>query len=183
MQDEIPRAISGALKVRLAPRTQTVNIEAWQHYLKGRYHYLRYTPDGLAKAKKSFEQARAVDPNFVLAYTGLASYYYSLAALGMRPAGEVAPLSKSAAEKALAIEPANSEAHSVRAVLARNVRVRLDGCGSASPPGHGSRAPFRPWCDSATACITCSLWGESLRQSSKPGWRSRAIRCPCLLTP
>jgi TolB-like protein len=44
IQDDIGQAISEALKVRLAPRTQAVNIEAWQNYLKRRYHLSRAIP-------------------------------------------------------------------------------------------------------------------------------------------
>ena len=118
IQDEIGQAISEALKVRLAPRAQTVNIEAYQNYLKGQYYRVRFTPESLAKAKEFFEQALAIDPNYAPAYSGLAVYYYVLAVLGIKPAGDVAPLAKSAAEKALAIDPANSEAHSVLAIIA-----------------------------------------------------------------
>ncbi|HXP87830.1 MAG TPA: protein kinase [Bryobacteraceae bacterium] len=118
IQDEISQAISEALQVHLAPRVRTVNVEAYQLYLKGQYHRWRLTPESLAKAKECFEQALAIDQNYAPAYSGLASYYYGLAALGWKPAGEVAPLAKSAAEKALAINPANNEAHSVLAVLA-----------------------------------------------------------------
>ena len=118
IQDEIGQAISEALKVRLAPRAQTVNIEAYQNYLKGQYYLQRLTPESLAKAKECFEQALAIDPNYAPAYSGLAEYYYVLAALGIKPTGDVAPLAKSAAEKALAIDPANSEAHSVLATMA-----------------------------------------------------------------
>jgi len=118
IQDEIGQAISEALQVRLAPRTQTVNIEAYQNYLKGQYYRVRFTPDSLAKAKECFEQALAIDPNYASAYSGLAAYYYIFAALGMKSTGDVAPLAKSAAEKALAIDPANSEAHSVLGTMA-----------------------------------------------------------------
>ncbi len=118
IQDEIGQAISEALKVRLAPRAQTVNIEAYQNYLKGQYYRARYTPESLAKVKECFEQALALDPNYAPAYSGLADYYHLLAVLGVKPTGDVAPLAKSAAEKALAIDPANSEAHSVLACLA-----------------------------------------------------------------
>jgi TolB-like protein len=103
IQDEIGQAISEALKLHLAPRAQTtVNIEAWQCWLKGQYHVLRFTPESLTKAKECFEQALAIDPNYTLAYSGLARYYYTLATLGIMPAREAAPLAKSAAEKALA---------------------------------------------------------------------------------
>jgi serine/threonine-protein kinase len=118
IQDEIGQAISEALKLRLVPRAKMVNIDAYHNYLKGQYHFLRCTPESLAKAKKLFEQALAIDPNYAAAYSGLAVYYYTLATFGIEPAGKVAPSVKSAAEKALAIDPANSEAHSVLASIA-----------------------------------------------------------------
>jgi serine/threonine-protein kinase len=113
IQDEIGQAISQALQLRLAPRTRAANLEAYQLYLMGQYHYQRNTPEGLAKAKESFEQALAIDPNYAPAHSGLAAYYYTLAAFLIEPLAEVAPLAKSAAQKALAIDPANAEAHSV----------------------------------------------------------------------
>src|SRR5204862_845382 len=71
IQDEIGQAISEALKLRLAPRAKTVNIDAYQNYLKGQYYFLRFTPESLAKAKEFFEQALAIDPIYAAAYTGL----------------------------------------------------------------------------------------------------------------
>src|SRR6266851_2968063 len=98
IQDEIAQAISEALKVRLAPRAQIVNLEAYQNYLKGQYYRVRLTAESLAKSKEYFEQALAIDPNYASAYSGLATYYNSLAALSLKSTGEVAPLAKSAAE-------------------------------------------------------------------------------------
>ena len=121
IQDEISQAISEALKVRLAPRAQVVNIEAYQNYLKGQYYLQRFTPESLAKAKECFELALAIDPNYAPAYSGLAEYYYALAALSIKPMLDMAPLARSAAEKALAIDPANREAHGILAVLAAMV--------------------------------------------------------------
>ena len=118
IQDEIGQAISEALKVRLAPRARTVNVEAYQNYLKGIYYLLSPAPENVAKAKGCFEQASAIDPNYAPAYSGLALYYFLLAWAGMKPVGDVVPLVKSAAEKALAIDPANSEAHSMLATVA-----------------------------------------------------------------
>jgi Tfp pilus assembly protein PilF len=94
-----------------------VTIEAYQNYLKGQYHYLRLAPESLVKAKEFFEHALAIDPNYAPAYGGLAECYFYLAALGIKPVGDMAPLAKSAAEKALAIDPANSVAHSVLAAM------------------------------------------------------------------
>jgi serine/threonine-protein kinase len=118
IQDEIGHAISEALNLRLAPRAQTVNIEAYQNYLKGQYYRQRLTPETAAKAKECFNQALAIDPNYAAAHSGLASYYHSLAVLSTKPSCEIASLAKSAAGKALAIDPANSEAHSVLATMA-----------------------------------------------------------------
>jgi tetratricopeptide (TPR) repeat protein len=118
IQDEIGQAISEALKVRLAPRTQAVNVEAYQHYLKGQYYRLRLTPESAVKAKECFEHALAIDSNYAPAHSGLAGYYHSLAVLSTQPSGDIASLAKSAAEKALAIDPANSEAHGVLAAMA-----------------------------------------------------------------
>ncbi len=118
IQDEIGQSISEALKVRLAPRARTVNIEAYQNYLKGQYYRLRYTAESLAKAKEFFERALAIDPNYASAYSGLAGYYNVLASLGMKSVSDVAPLAKSAAKRALAIDHDDSEAHSVLASVA-----------------------------------------------------------------
>jgi TolB-like protein/Tfp pilus assembly protein PilF len=118
IQDEIGQAISEALKVRLAFRTPRVKIEAYQNYLKGQYHYLRLTPESLARANEFFERSLAIDPNYAPAYSGLAESYFYLAGLGINPVGEMAPMAKAAAEKALAIDPANDVAHSVLGAMA-----------------------------------------------------------------
>jgi serine/threonine-protein kinase len=119
IQDDISKAIANALKVKLAaPRRRTTNIEAFQSYLKGLYWYQRYTPESLAKAKESFEQALGHDPSYAPAYAGLAVFYYGLGALSINPMIDMAPLAKSAAEKSLAIDPTLSEAHGVLGLIA-----------------------------------------------------------------
>jgi serine/threonine-protein kinase len=117
IQDEIGQAISESLQLRLAPRTQVVNIEAWQHCLKGEYWRLRYTPDSLAKSKEHFERALALEPNYAHAYNGLALYYYTLVILGLLNVSESAPLAQTAARKALALDPTNRESHNIMAVM------------------------------------------------------------------
>jgi Tfp pilus assembly protein PilF len=114
IQDDISQAIANALKVKFAgPQPRAKNIEAFQNYLKGLYWYQRYNPESLAKAKESFEKALEHDPGYAPAYAGLAVFYYGLGALSIKRMIEMAPLAKSAAEKALAIDPTLSEAHSV----------------------------------------------------------------------
>ena len=88
---------------------------------KGLYWYQRYNQENLAKAKESFEQALGHDPGYAPAHAGLAVFYYGLGATGIKRMIDMAPLAKSAAEKALAIDQTLSEAHSVLGLLAGSV--------------------------------------------------------------
>jgi serine/threonine protein kinase/Tfp pilus assembly protein PilF len=118
IQDEIAQAISEALKVRLAPHARAVNVEAYQNYLKGQYHGLQFAPESLAKGKDFYQQALAIDPNYAPAYSGLALYYYLQGLFGLKPVGEMVAFARSAGEKALAIDPADSIALSVLGSIA-----------------------------------------------------------------
>lgn len=114
IQDDISQAIASALKVKLArQRGRTENIEAYQSYLKGIYWYQRYNPESLAKAKAAFERALELDPAYAPAYAGLAVFYYGLGALSIKRMIDMAPLAKSASQRALEIDSTLSEAHSV----------------------------------------------------------------------
>jgi eukaryotic-like serine/threonine-protein kinase len=118
IQDDISQSIANALKVKFAtPQRRTANVDAFQSYLKGLYWYQRYNPESLAKAKQAFEQALEHDPGYAPAYAGLAVFYYGLGALSIKRMIEMAPLARSAAQKALAIDPTLSEAHSVLALV------------------------------------------------------------------
>jgi eukaryotic-like serine/threonine-protein kinase len=122
IQDDISQAIAEALKVKFdGTQSRVRNIEAFQNYLKGLYFYQRYNRENLAKAKESFEQALVQDPGYAPAHAGLAVFYYGLGALSIERMIEMAPLAKAAAQKALAIDPALSEAHSVLGLLAGSV--------------------------------------------------------------
>jgi eukaryotic-like serine/threonine-protein kinase len=119
IQDDISHAIANALKVKFAgPQHRAANIDAFQNYLKGLYWYQRYNQEALTKAKEAFEQALGHDPSYAPAYAGLAVFYYGLGALSIKRMIEMAPLAKSAAGKALAIDPTLSEAHSVLGLVA-----------------------------------------------------------------
>jgi serine/threonine-protein kinase len=118
IQDDISMAIANALKVKFAaPQRRFVNIEAFQNYLKGLYWYQRYTQESLTKAKGAFEQALVDDPGYAPAYAGLAVFYFGLGALSIKPMIEMAPLAKSSAQKALAIDETLSEAQSVMGLV------------------------------------------------------------------
>jgi serine/threonine protein kinase/tetratricopeptide (TPR) repeat protein len=109
--DNLKMNLSGAQKSRLTQRS-TQNSEAYQLYLQGRFYWNRRTAGGVNKALDYFQQAIDKDPNFALAYSGLADSYFSLArnsaALSPKEAGAKA---RQAAEKAVEIDPLLAEAH------------------------------------------------------------------------
>src|SRR5262249_46490769 len=119
VQDDISQSIANALKVKLAiSGARRGNIDAYHSCLKGLHHHQRYTPEGMEKAKEFFDQALVHDPSYAPAYAGLAGYYYAFAGLNIRPMTEMAPPARAAAEKALAIDRALPDAHSVLGVVA-----------------------------------------------------------------
>ena len=122
IQDEICQAIVDKLRLELAPgrplvKRYTENVEAYNLYLKGRYHLYRWTPEGSAKSKEYYEQAIAVDPNYALAWHGLASFYFSLGFLGVMPPKAANAQSSQATLKALELDDMLAEAHAMMAVL------------------------------------------------------------------
>jgi serine/threonine-protein kinase len=94
-------------------KTYTANPEAYQLYLKGRFHILKNTPPDTLRAIPYFEKAIDIDPRYALAYVGLADAYRGLA-LGseMRPS-EYFPKGKTAAQRALEIDGNLAEAHAI----------------------------------------------------------------------
>jgi adenylate cyclase len=117
-QRDIAASIADKLQLRLSGndssginKQYTTNNEAYQLYLQGRYFWNKRSSDNLKKAAELFKAATLKDPNFALAYAGLAdcyvvSYYY----VGERPR-EMMPLAKTYAAKAIEYDPALAEPH------------------------------------------------------------------------
>jgi tetratricopeptide (TPR) repeat protein len=99
----------------------TKNTEAHQLYLKGRFYWNKRTEAAFVKGIEFFEQAIQSDPNYALAYTGLADSYMLLgsAAFEVQRPKETMPRAKRAAEKALKIDDSLAEAHTTRAQITR----------------------------------------------------------------
>ena len=117
MQEEIARQISDNLRMRLTgeektrlAKPPTENPAAFQLYMKGRY-YWNQRGKGLLRAAEYFEQARAADPRYALAYVGLADSYTLLAFYGFQPAREAYPKATAAVTRALELDPSLGEAH------------------------------------------------------------------------
>ncbi|MGE5213498.1 MAG: TPR end-of-group domain-containing protein [Nitrospirota bacterium] len=119
LQSELAAAIAGEIKVQLTPSEQvrltsapSVNPEAYDAYLKGRYFFNRPSDENLKKAITQFEEAVRLDPNFAPAYSGLSdAYLWAAFNEGVITAAEGNAKAKDAAEKALALNPASAEAH------------------------------------------------------------------------
>jgi len=117
IQDDITRAIMAALELHLAGngshspvKLQTSNAEAYELYLKGRF-YWNQRGIGLKKALHYFELALLEDPDYALAFSGLADAYSLLSWYGYLPPLEVIPKSIAAAKRALQLNPQLAEAH------------------------------------------------------------------------
>ena len=118
VQQEISREISERLRTKLSGQEQkqltrrdTSNPEAYGFYLKGRYYWNKRTADNLRKAMEQFQQAADKDPNYALAYVGLADCYSLLELYAGTPARETLPKTKAFAERALQLDDSLAEAH------------------------------------------------------------------------
>jgi len=118
LQSEITRAIADEIRVKLAPQEQarlatvpSVRPEAYEDYLRGRYHWNRRTGESLQKAVELFQRAIQQDANFAAAYVGLADSYIILAGHELLSSRDALRKAKAALEKALEIDPGMSEAH------------------------------------------------------------------------
>jgi TolB-like protein/Flp pilus assembly protein TadD len=120
---EVGAAIAAHVQLELTPegerqlRSQRpVNREAYDHYLRGRYHWARLTPSELLKAAEYFRKATQCDPEYALAYSGLADTL-SAALTSEIPPNDVFPEAKAAITRALALDPESAEAHNADATI------------------------------------------------------------------
>jgi eukaryotic-like serine/threonine-protein kinase len=125
IQDEISQTIAEKLRVRLAGgmplvKRHTENIEAYNLYLMGRYHFSKYTPESGAKSKVYFEKAIEIDPNYALAWFGLAHFYHYLGGSGSLSQKTANLQCRQATLKALELDESLSQAHAMLAVLWAN---------------------------------------------------------------
>ena len=120
VQEEIARAIVGALRVRLGARGEherlvaraTSDLAAYELYVKGRYVFeTRSGRDGILRAVGYFEQAIARDPAYAQAHSGLADAYTRLAVFGYAPPRETYAKAMASARRALALDSTLAEAH------------------------------------------------------------------------
>ena len=115
VEDTISGKVAEALKLRLAPTAvrQTQNVEAYRLYLQGRLFQFKSTPQELRQAISYYQEALEIDPNYALAYAGIADAYRMLPITSDVAAAEAFPKSKEAALKALQLDDRSSQSHVV----------------------------------------------------------------------
>jgi adenylate cyclase len=117
VQDEIAGSVvrslcDALLSATLPTRSAALNSEAYQLYLRGHFHWNRRSPEEFRKAIAFFQQAIAVEPDYALAFTGLANCYSLLPIYDrLSRATETMPQARTAILKALAIDDGLAEAH------------------------------------------------------------------------
>ncbi len=118
LQSEIAKDVSTKLKSKLSgadeakvTKASTADPEAYQAYLKGRYYWNRRTAENIKKAIEQFKAATDRDPNYALAYAGLADCYGLLNQYAGTPTREAVPQAKAFAERAIAIDDQLAEPH------------------------------------------------------------------------
>jgi TolB-like protein/DNA-binding winged helix-turn-helix (wHTH) protein/Flp pilus assembly protein TadD len=123
LQSDMARAITEQVRAQLTPElnaqfntSRSVDPEAYDSYLRGRYHIYNESftdPKSLNQAKDSFEEAIRRDPNFSRAYSGLAETYICLALFGQGQisTAEAFSLARKAVARALELDPNNGEAY------------------------------------------------------------------------
>ena len=118
VQKEIARNVSEKLRLKLTgadqtqlAKTDTESGEAYEAYLKGRYHWNKRTDEGFKQATNFFQEAIVKDPNYALAYTGLADCYTLRSDYGFLAPKEGYALAKGAVTLALKYDDSLAEAH------------------------------------------------------------------------
>ena len=117
LQQELPQDITNSLSSRLTSaekkidaRRYTDDAEAYQNYLKGRYFWNKRTEAGLQKGIEYFQKAVERDPSYAPAYAGLADSYIIQANWRFAPAAEAYEKARTAALRALELDPELAEA-------------------------------------------------------------------------
>lgn len=123
MQSQVTQAIANQIRVRTTLQEQShlhsvrpVNPQALDAYLKGRYFWNKFTPDGVLKSVEYFNLSVQNDPNYAPAYAGLADAHIVFGNLFGRPTQEF-PKAREAAMKALDLDESLVEAHAAMAAI------------------------------------------------------------------
>ena len=170
LQSHVASAIVNEIRVKLTPEDQVrlatthqVSTQSYENYLKGRYYWNKRSQEGLTKAIDYFQLAIEQDPNYALAYAGLADCYSIIGSVivGTVPALEVAPKARAAALKSLELDNTLAEAQTSLAT----VRFNYDWDWNAAASGFRRAVELNP--NYATAYQRNSLYLMSMGRTSE----------------
>ena len=170
LQSHVASAIVNEIRINLTPEEQkrlatprVVNAQAYEDYLKGRYYWNKRSEEGLVKAVDYYQLAAEKDPQYALAYAGLADCYDLLGTtiIGAMPATEAAPKARAAALKALAIDPSLVDAE----ITLASIRLNYDWDWHAAENGFKHTIELNP--DQATAHQRYSLYLSAMGRSTE----------------
>ncbi|MHC4696686.1 MAG: protein kinase domain-containing protein [Planctomycetota bacterium] len=127
LQSEVARAIAHEIKIKLTSQEQArlasagqVIPEAHEAYMKARFYWNKRTRAAMTTGLEYFQQAVALDPEYALAYAGIADSYVVLGGWNILKPHDVYPKAKAAATRALEIDDTLAEAHAALAVIRRD---------------------------------------------------------------
>ncbi len=170
IQAEIAADVAAQLKITLlgaAPTLEATDLAAYALYLQARHLGRQGTAEGLERSMALYQQALAIDPDYAAAWAGLARDYYTQAGTELHPIDEGYQLARD--ERALALDPTNSDIIANAAILARSLG-RLDEAialqeyavvrDPVNPIGHARLGVFYRWAgrlDEAIASLRTTL--------------------------
>jgi tetratricopeptide (TPR) repeat protein len=118
LQGDVAGAIADEIRVTLTPRerarlasARTIEPEAYEDYLRGRFFWNKRTPEGLKKSLQYYRSSLQKDPSYALAHAGLAECYNMMAYWGVLSPQEACPAARSEARAAVLIDESSAEAH------------------------------------------------------------------------
>ncbi len=126
LQNEVARAIAEEIKIQVTPeersrlaRVTPINPRAHVAYLKGRFLWNRWDTESFLQSLVLYQEALAADPDYALAFAGLADTYAVLANTNVMPPGDAYPRAREAALKGLALDGTRAELHASLAAVMR----------------------------------------------------------------
>ena len=124
IQEDVSRSIVESLKLKISDKEKvlitkspTKNLEAYNYYLKGRFFSYLGSADGMIKSAECYKKALSLDPDYALAYVGLADNYYVQATFGWLPLEKGLSMANENAKRALDIDINLAETHAVLGVI------------------------------------------------------------------
>jgi tetratricopeptide (TPR) repeat protein len=170
MQSEVAARIAHSLAMELVPdhrealgRVGLRRNEAYQAYLKGRYHWNRTGDEGLESALSYYERALEIDPQFAAAYGAFARAKLSVAYYYREAARRPLEAARAAALRAIELDPGNSDAH----VALAEVRRLLEWNWALAEDAYRTAIGFSPSCETAHRILGVFLAGLSRFSDAK----------------